>query len=73
MRYALKEAKRQKSVLTNRKYIRGIAIRMSSHSTAKSEKSVLNTLNKSDYCYVDVPVIGGRKKRLPGEVLEITS
>lgn len=37
MRYALKEAGLQKSVPTNRKYIRGIAIRMSIHSNTKSK------------------------------------
>ena len=37
VRYAVKEAKRQKSVPTNRKYIRGIAIRMSIHSNTKSK------------------------------------
>src|SRR5690606_23945749 len=37
VRYALKEAGLQKSVPTNRKYIRGITIRMSIHSNTKSK------------------------------------
>jgi hypothetical protein len=59
----VKEARLQKLVLTNRKYIRGYKTRMSVHSNVTSE------VYKSRFA-VDVPVIDGRKMLLPGEVLE---
>ena len=64
MRDALKEARLQIPVLTNRKHIRGKSERVSKHNIVK-----LGTNNLS---LVDVPVIGGRKMLLPGEVLIIT-
>jgi hypothetical protein len=60
---AVKEARLQKLVPTNRKYIRGYEMRMSVHSNMKSKEY------KSRFI-VDVPVIDGRKMLLPGEVLE---
>ncbi|MCB5259695.1 MAG: hypothetical protein LHW48_04370 [Candidatus Cloacimonetes bacterium] len=51
MRYALKEAKLQKPVLTNRNGIRGIAIRVSRHITATPKEHPNDN-------YVDLAVIG---------------
>ena len=61
MTHALKEARLQKPVLTNRKYIRGRYRRVSKHIFAKPEAN--NPIS------VDVPGIGRRKMLLPGEVL----
>jgi len=64
VRYALKEAKRQNLVLTNRNDIRGIFTWASKHIIVKPKE-------KQKSRYVDVAVIRGRKKLLPGEVLEV--
>ena len=63
MKYALKEARLQNPVLTNRNGIRGIAVWVSKHIFA----------TPYDYKrsrYVDTAGIGGRKKLLPGEISE---
>ena len=59
----MKEARLQKLVPTNRKCIRGYRTRISVHSNARSKE------DKNRFV-VDVPGINGRKKLLPGEVLE---
>jgi hypothetical protein len=59
---AVKEARLQNPVLTNRNGIRGIVIRASNHSLVKPKEY------KKDG-YVDVAGIGGRKMLLPGEIL----
>ena len=56
----MKKAGLQNPVLTNRKYIRGMAARVSKHTFAKP-------LTNKRYD-VDVPGIGGRNVLLPGEV-----
>ena len=61
MRQALKEARLQTPVPTNRKYIRGKTERVSKHNITKPAAN-----NPS---FVDVPGIGRRKMHLPGEVL----
>jgi hypothetical protein len=60
---AVKEARLQKLVPTNRKYIRGYKTRISVHSNVTSEEY------KSRFV-VDVSGIDGREMLLPGEVLE---
>ena len=64
VKYYLKEARLQNSVLTNRNGIRGITTRVSKHIIAKPEEH-----QKSNY--VDVAGIGGRKKALTGGYLGI--
>jgi len=59
---AVKEAKRQNPVLTNRNGIGGIETRISKHIIATS--TIQSCFN------VDVAGIGGRKKLLPGDLLE---
>ena len=66
MRVALKEDKLQNRVLTNRKYIRGIVTRISVHINVTSK-----AYQHRSY-YVDVPVIRGRKTRLPRELSTAT-
>ena len=61
MRLELKEARLQKLVPTNRKYIRGYKMRISVHTNVTS-KAYKNRF------VVDVSGINGRKKLLPGEV-----
>ena len=63
MRTGLKEAILQNPVLTNRKYIRGTLTGVSKHIFAKPKGY------QNRQC-VDVPGIGGRKRLLPGEVLD---
>ena len=60
---AVKEARLQNPVLTNRNGIRGIVIRVSNHSLAKPKE-----YKRDDY--VDAAGIGGRKMLLPGEIPE---
>ena len=62
----MKEARLQKLVPTNRKYIRGYKTRINVHSNVTSKEY------KSRFV-VDVPGIDGRKMLLPGEVSEATS
>jgi len=70
----LKEARLQKSVLTNRNDIRGIEKRVSMHINAKPEVGKLTlTHQRGDFLYVDVAAIDGRKKLLPKEVFVVTS
>jgi hypothetical protein len=63
VRYALKEARLQNPVLTNRNGIRGMFIRVSNHIITKP-----NEYQKDKH--VDAAGIGGRKMLLPGEVLD---
>ena len=60
---AVKEARLQNPVLTNRNGIRGIYTRVSNHSLAKPKEY------KRGRC-VDAAGIGGRKMLLPGEIPE---
>jgi hypothetical protein len=59
--HALKEAKRQNPVLTNRNVILGIVAWVSKHIIVTP-----NEYQKGNY--VDHAGIGGRKKLLPGEI-----
>ena len=58
---AVKEARLQNPVLTNRNGIRGIIIWVSNHILAKPEEYQKGS-------YVDAAGIGGRKMLLPGEI-----
>jgi len=60
---AVKEARLQNPVLTNRNGIRGIVTRASNHVLAKPEEYKKGS-------YVDAAGIGGRKMLLPGEIPE---
>jgi hypothetical protein len=59
---AVKEARLQNPVLTNRNGIRGIVTRVSNHSLAKPKEYKRGR-------YVDAAGIGERKMLLPGEIL----
>ena len=61
MKYALKEARLQNLVLTNRNGIRGYKSRMSKHIIVKSKEQKHRFI-------VDTAGIRRRKKLLPGEV-----
>ena len=63
MTAAVKEARLQNPVLTNRNGIRGIAGWVSKHIFAMPYDYKKNS-------YVDTAGIGGRKKLLPGEISE---
>jgi hypothetical protein len=68
---ALKEARLQKLVLTNRNDIRGMKERMSIHTNTKFKGCNRTQLHfKDDFFYVDVAGIDGKKMLLPEEVLE---
>ena len=74
MTNTLKEARLQKSVLTNRNDIRGIEKRVSMHIKAKPKVGKrIPTHPRGDFLYVDVAAIDGRKKLLPKEVFVVTS
>jgi len=62
VRDALKEAKRQNPVPTDRKGILGRGMRISNH--------IIATSTVQNHSLVDATGIGGRKKLLPGEALE---
>jgi hypothetical protein len=69
----LKEARLQKSVLTNRNDIRGIEKRVSMHINTKPKVGKLTpTHQRGDFLYVDVAAIDGRKMLLPKEVFVAT-
>ena len=59
---AVKEARLQNPVLTNRNGIRGITDRVSKHDITKPKEY-------QRVGYVDAAEIGGRKMLLPGEIL----
>ena len=63
---AVKEARLQNPVPTNRNGIRGILVWVSKHTIVKPEEH-----KKSQY--VDTAGIGGRRKLLPGEVSAYSS